>query len=279
MIPLAHAGIYRAPAIRFRQPNFSADDGYSPPPGKNAPEEARRLWDEAFRNAERYYKSQRAPDPRTIASNTAWKTVNLYWKPESNGQLRRRNPQAELQVGATADGEPVYFGEEPEKIGSPGKTTWLGKAIEVAWIDQDGNLRIQRFREPGLPDFAWNDRTKTLMMFPTTEVPEICDPDLRGLEAEAKMIGVWAKGRKAKCKVPVKVDNFLVVPVGVADTLVYRSDKFDGKRNPHPDLRGAKEYVHQFDDDVFVEESGGKPPEAILISGGRLDVEPGGIVH
>jgi hypothetical protein len=65
----------------------------------------------------------------------------------------------------------------------------------------------------------------------------------------------------------------------VADTIVYRSDKFDGKRNPHPDLKGASEYVHQFDEDVFVEGSETTPPDAILVSGGKIDVKPGGIVH
>ncbi len=120
------------------------------------------------------------------------------------------------------------------------------------------------------------------MFFPTTTTPQQCDPNLQGLEVEAKMLSTWAKGREAKCHVPVPLPDVMVVPVGVADTLVYRSDKFDGPRNPHPDQQGSQEYVHQFDDDVFVEESkfsATKPPAAVLISGGRLDVEAAGIVH
>lgn len=264
---------------RYREPNYSADDGYTKPPSSRSPEEARQLWDEVFKNAENYYRGQRAPDPDVLASNTAWKTVELYYRKTPTGKLVKRNPSGELQVGATADGEKVYFDEQPEVMDEPGNVTWLGKVVELAWIDAKGNLRIQRFRDPGLPDLAWNHTTKTLMTFPTAHVPAICDPSLVGLEEQAKMLGRWAQGREAKCHVPIQIQSLKVAPVGVADTLVYRSDKFDGKRNPHPDLKGAQEYVHQFNDDVFVEESAGKPPEAILISGGRLDVEERGIIH
>lgn len=263
---------------RHWEPNYSADTGYSKPPGNSAPAEARALWNEAYQSAETYYKGQRAPDPHVIASNTAWKTLNLYWRKTPLGKIIQRNP-SQIQMGKVRGGEKVYFGEAAEPIEGPGKTTQLGKFLEVAWIDENGVLHVQRFKEPGLPDLVWNDRTKTLMAFPTTEVPDVCTPNLEGLGREAKMLSEWAEGRKAKCQVPMRVDNYLVMPVGVADTLVYRSDKFDGKRNPHPDLKGAKEYVHQFDDDVFIEETGSKPPDAILISGGRLDVERRGIIH
>ena len=192
--------------------------------------------------------------------------------------MRKKNPD-EIRMGKTRGGEVVRFGDKAERVGSPGKTAGLAKFIEIAWIDARGVLHIQRFTEPGLPDLAWNDRTKVLMVFPTTEVPDVCHRNLQGLEREAKMISKWAKGRKAKCAIPMQVDDYLTTPLGVADTIVYRSDKFDGKRNPHPDLRGASEYVHQFDDDVFVEGSETSPPDAILVSGGKLDVKPGGIVH
>lgn len=270
---------------RYRQPNYSADTGYSAPPGKNAPAEVRQAWQEAFEKAEAYYVSQHAPDPEVIASNTAWKTINLDWKPGGRGKLLRRNPQ-ELVLGKTHRGKVVHLGDAPRTAPSPGKVTRLGKVIEIAWVDPQRNgaphLHVQRFREPGLPDLAWNEELRTLMFFPNTEMPEELSRNLKGLESQTKMFKRWAKGRAPTGHSRVRTPATNIHPVGVADTLVYRSDKFSGKHNPHPDLSGSQEFVHQFDDDVFVEQSAsssGKPPGVVVIQGGKLDVKSAGIIH
>lgn len=277
MFSRAHRGLW-VPQ-RFREPNYSADDGYSPPPGKDVPAHVRRTWQEAFDKAHTYYVSQRAPDPKTIASNTAWKTIELQYGRKSNRQR--------VEVGKTRKGKPVYLGSRSHKAPELPKTPRLGKVIEIAWLDASNGepyLHVQRFKEPGLPDLMWDDDKKILLFFPTSNPPQgIQSTDLRGLEKQAKVFRRWAKGRKPKGFARISTpDNVMVAPVGVADTIVYRSDKFSGKHNPHPDLRGSQEYVHQFDDDVFVEQAKSNfnvRPEVVNILGGRLDVEPGGIVH
>lgn len=284
MYPRAHR-IFVPP--RLRQPNYSADDGYSQPPGKGAPEEVQQAWHEAYRKAEAYYRSQRAPDPDVLASNTAWKTILLDWNKGITGKFtRKRNPER-IRVGKTRGGKVSYLGSAPHKAADASKHPRLGKVIEIAWVDPSRGepfLHVQRFHEPGLPDLVWDDDKKVLMFFPN--VSPVGGPesgDLSGLGKQSKVYKRWAKGRAPRGKASRNVpDDELVAPVGVADTIVYRSDKFDKSISHHPDLRGAKEYVHQFDDDVFVEQSRSfknNPPDVVNILGGRLDVLPGGIVH
>jgi hypothetical protein len=91
---------------------------------------------------------------------------------------------------------------------------------------------------------------------------------------------VWSK-RNADCAIEYRDPNALVVPVGIADTIAYRSDKWD-KKSSERDLEGSSEYVHQFDDGVFAEQNrrrGNEPPKVALIHGGKLDVEADGIIH
>lgn len=282
MVYAAHRGLW-VPQ-RYREPNFSADEGYSPPPSASAPADARRLWNDAFKAAEHYYAGQKAPDPKVLASNTAWKTLELEWNRGLLGKLTRKNPNGKIQIGKTRKGQAVHLGTPPRTAPNPGKTTRLGKVLEIAWIDMTNgpHLHVQRFQGPGLPDLVWNDQTKTLMFFPTADVPAELDTNLSDVKPQAKMFERWAMGRKPKGKKRFGTPAPTIIPVGPIDTVVYRSDKFSGKHNPHPDLEGSQEYVHQFDDGVFVEESAhpaGEPPAAVYIRGGRLDVEERGIVH
>jgi hypothetical protein len=249
---------------RRREPNYSADHGYSRPPAQGEP--LRPLWDEAFVAAKQYYTKARAPDPDVLSSNTAWKTVVLESNPEVAGKLRGAN---------------VGFGMQEHRVVFPPKATLLGKVLELCFVSHDGALVCQKFEAPGLPDLIWDNARKELFVVQVSARKTSCLPGTNGLGSQASMLKVWSK-RDAECTVEYDDPRVLVAPVGVADTIAYRSDKWN-KKNGEPDLIGSPEYVHQFDDGVFVEEprrrSSNSAPKLALIHGGKLDVEAGGIVN
>lgn len=82
-----------------------------------------------------------------------------------------------------------------------------------------------------------------------------------------------------RCRHHLSVPSEPLDAYGVADTIVYRSDKWENQPNPDPDKRGSQEYLHQFGLDVAIEETPGNPPPAIMVRGGKLDVLEGGIAH
>lgn len=248
-----------------------------PHPPRNMPPEIRKVWDRAYEDSRAYYKSQRAPDPKELGRGTAWRVVNLYWDPTR--QWRARNPSQRAYFGYTENQQPVYAGEEPRPVPHPeGAVPSLGKLLEIAWVSADGRLVVQRFREPGLPDLVWDRDQGVLLSFPVVESPTYCDPDLTGLDEAVEMFEIWSE-HEAQCKAKVITPDVETIPFGAADSVVYRSDKFDREKSDDPDLRGSTEYIHRFDEGVVVEQTPGHPPPAIVIQGGRLDVISAGIIH
>lgn len=267
----------------------------------------REIWHHAYERAKNYYTRERAPSPDNLARNTAWKTVKMYWEEPRRGQFRSRNPNEPILAG-TYRGEKIHIGDEQE-LPPPGETATLCKLVELTWIAEDGELQVQRFGEPGLPDVFWNRDTKILYMFPDTELGEgVCiapsaAPPSRtprilrnlanlfsplrsqndvfiGLEDQVAMYKLWAK-RSPTCKHNLTVPEEPIVAYGIADTIVYRSDKWQKQPNPHPDKRGSQEYLHQFGLDVAIEETPNddQRPAAVVIRGGKLTVLEGGIAH
>lgn len=274
--------------------------------GRNAPSEVREVWQNAYTLARDYYTAERAPSPDNIARNTAWKTVKMFWEEPKKGRFRMRNPTAPVIAGEYR-GETIFVGEE-QPMPTPGRTAGICKLLELTWIAADGNLQVQRFQEPGLPDVFWNRRTKILYMFPDVELgPGQCVVDVPrrqshgrrlfgrladlfspleddesdvfiGLEDQVEMYRIWSK-RDPRCRHELMVPEDDIVAFGVADTIVYRSDKWEDEPNPHPDKLGSQEYLHQYGLDVAIEETPENPPAAIVIRGGKLDVLEGGIAH
>lgn len=300
-------------APRCRQPNFRYSESHAPGIGRDAPADVREVWQNAYERAHEYYKRERAPSPDNIARNTAWKTVKMFWDEPRKGQFRALNPNDGVLAG-TYRNQPIYIGE-PEPMPPPEKTATLCKLVELTWLAADGNLQVQRFGEPGLPDVFWNRHTNTLYVFPHVEMgagecavqehgarrrapgrgilanlakmvgltSRLSAPDdtFIGLEDQAKMYELWAK-RPPTCRHELSVPDDPIVGYGVADTIVYRSDKWEDAPNPHPDKLGSQEYLHQFGLDVAIEETPNKrqqSPTAIVIRGGKLDVLEGGIAH
>lgn len=290
---------------RLRQPNFRYSESHAPSIDRSAPDDVRDLWTESYEVANDYYTQEKAPSPDNLSRNTAWKTVKMFWEQPRRGQYRARNPRAPVIAG-TYRGQALPIGKQ-QPIPPPQETATLCKLVELTWIAEDGNLQVQRFQEPGLPDVFWNRRTKILYMFPGTpldagqcvtvpqtpsRMPRVLrnlvgffapleggDDTFIGLKDQVGMYKIWTNGRQPTCRHEITISGKPIMAYGVADTIVYRSDKWDKKPNPHPDKVGSQEYLHQFGLDVAVEETGGDPPPQIVIRGGKLDVLEGGIAY
>jgi len=263
---------------RLLRPNFRYSERNAPEIGKDAPTEVREVWFDAYENAKDYYTSQRAPFPDNLAKNTAWKTVKMFWEEPRSGRFRMRNPNEPVLAGAYK-GTQIGIGQKIP-FEEPAKTAALCKLIELSWIASDGSLQVQRFEPPGIPDVFWNKKRKTLYMFPELELGEgVCGDDVFiGLRDQFKMFRTWAK-RDPRCRYELTVPQEPVIALGVADTIVYRSDKWQDEPNPHPDKQGSQEYLHQFGLDVAIEETPGDPPPVIQVRGGKLTVLEGGIAN
>lgn len=249
---------------RSREPSFVRVDGEKMPrlPNRRDPDQVHRVWNKAYNEAVDYYTRTHAPTPKMIAANSAWRAANFYLA----------NPGV---AGWTRRGDRRHLGEGPFDF-DPQTTIYQGKALEITYYGPNG-LDVLRFSEPGLPDLYWNDDQKKLFIFPNMEVSTYCDPYLEGkdLKKAAKVYRTWHQ-RAAECHQVARHPEVPVYVVGSGDTVVYRSDKW-GPRNKHPELRGSKEYLHQFDEGVFVATD--PDIEAVIVEGNKLDVHPGGIVH
>jgi hypothetical protein len=92
----------------------------------------------------------------------------------------------------------------------------------------------------------------------------------------AKMFKRWAQ-REAHCRKEISVPMVRMTPIGRADTISYRSDKWH-EENPDPVLEDSGEYIHVHGEDVWVWQDADNP-NALMIRGGKLDVEERGIIH
>ena len=226
------------------------------PSPKTLSGDARKLWDAAYKNANTYYQ-----DPK-IAKKTAWKTVRLFFV--KNG--RRWDKAAALPPVGQG---PVTF------MGNPGDVVDLGVILEYTFIDGNADLQIFRFDNSAPPSLFWSPSTRSCYVFPNAEAAACKKPD--PWSSSAVEFKRWAQ-RDAQCERVFDVPDADVQLVGNMDTLIYRSDKWHDK-NPDPAVSGSQEYIHQLGDGVGLWQSPGNPPDAIVMTGGCLDMEERGLIH
>jgi hypothetical protein len=266
---------------RYRRPNDVTR--MAPLPGNNLPAEALALWERVHDTARTYYTDQLAPDPEKTARHTAWKAVRMFF--EKKGSAWVPKGDGPIQAGVTHQGQPVYFGEAPEKLPKFDPVAKLAALLEYSYLNEDAEFCIVRFVDPGLPKLTWDKPRRMLVTYVGIELPvpeplEKRDPTLR---KAANMHNKWSH-HSATEVYRTAVPDLKVMPLGVADTIVYRSPKFDRDNNPHPDAVGSTEYLHNFDQGVFLEadpefvRNPNRAPKVLIASGGRLDVWPDGIV-
>lgn len=228
--------------------------------------DARKLWDAAYENALDYYIGPSGDSSaKKTAEKTAWKTVRLFFRAPSSDEKSWRLEPALPAVGQG----PMAV------ISDPGDLVDLGKCLEYTYIDGAAVLHIVRFATSDPPSLCWSQEHRSLFMFPRAQRTSCSAPDpLRG---SSKMFHRWAQ-RDAACERVFEVPEVDVQMIGALDTIIYRSDKWHD-RNPDPDLSDSQEYIHQVGDGVGLWQSAGAPPDAIVITGGCLDVEERGIIH
>lgn len=222
------------------------------------PPEARRLWDATRANAHSYYSG--AWD---LADMAAWRAVKMKY-PNGIGQWRPMRNPAPLKQTAVPD---------------PGEQIELGRVLEYVVEEAPPRLDVYRFKDDAhAPKLLWSKSQKMLLILPQDNISEDRNPDLTGLEQSANLFRSWAWGQQPRGFVVHPVDSSQVKPLGMADTIVYRSSK--GHKTQVGNPVGSQNYIHQFGDDVVVFQGPNtSSPKAIMIRGGDLDVQEPGIIN
>lgn len=245
--------------VRLRLRNEDVHEAPNPAPSV-LPPQVKKFWDSVENQAWDIYGEH--AEQHDIPEKTAWKAVRMHFE-DAGGQWVRKPVDKEL----------------PFILPNPGDVAWLGKLLEYAWITPEGKLYKREFGT-NPPDLWWNKDQKTLYSFPTATVPDHCMPIPDDMQDTAHMFKRWAQ-RDAQCSKEIGVPMVRMYPRGSADSVSYRSDKWHD-RNPDIALKGSNEYIHLHGDGVWVWEDCPEicdTPNAIMIRGGRLDVEERGIIH
>lgn len=245
-----------------------------PEPSINAlPPDARARWDEA------YAASMAAYNRPDVAEATAWRTVRLSYAPaDANGRTWARCANNRCVKWPNARRLPM---PKSELVG-------LGVLIEYGLVDPRGQLHVIPMDRDTPPILWWDNVGKRLYAFPGQTYPG-CDIIPKDMEEAVRVYRRWTKNRKPNCASQVVVPDVKVHAVGVADTISYRSDKFDGgselrvvelRGTPiqDPTMPKSQEYIHKHWHDVWTWQDSGDP-EAIMIEGGALDLHAKGIIH
>lgn len=247
--------------VRLRLSNESVHEPKNSSP-EVLPADARAFWDDIERQSREIY-GQHA-DEHNIPEKTAWKAVRMHWMDDGGHWVPRHESEYEL----------------PFILPNVGDVAHLGKLIEYAWITPEGEVVKRTFSGDDPPDLWWNAEQKTLYSFPNIVVPDYCLIIPEDMEDTAHMFKVWSQ-RDARCQKNMEITTVRMYPRGVADSGSYRSDKWHDE-NPEEGLTGSPEYIHLHGAGVWVWEDTQDlttTPTAIMIRGGRLDVEERGIIH
>ena len=170
----------------------------------------------------------------------------------------------------------------------------LGSCVPLDYIDVEGRLVDVRRRHPleSPRQLAANQGFVSATgaeLEPTRHAARHREPG-RGVKPptvsasdvdEAVAIAERWHQRDAQCFRRLETPDMPVFVIGMMDTIVYRSDKW-GEPNPHPDLAGSQEYVHQDEYGVVLEMSHvakGRAPDAVVVHGGKLDAWKEGLVY
>lgn len=247
--------------VQFRLANESVHEPKNPSPDV-LPPDARAFWGNVADQAADIYGPH--ADEHSIPEKTAWKAVRMHWMDGGGMWVPRQESAYEL----------------PYVLPNVGDVAHLGHLIEYAWITPEGEVVKRSFPGPNPPDVWWSDEQKTLYAFPNTKVPDYCLLIPEDMEDTAHTFKRWSQ-RDATCNKIIDVPTVRMYPRGAGDSVSYRSDKWH-EENPEAGQQGSPEYIHLHGDGVWVWEDTRDleaTPNAIMIRGGRLDVEERGIIH
>lgn len=248
---------------------------YDPPepPVRVLPPEAQERWQEVYDLAMQVYRRNE------VAEATAWRTIRLSFQPGADGSWTRcANNRCQAWPSSQTLPQPEFT-----PVG-------LGVLIEYGYVDKQGELYIVELDREHPPVVYWDDAGKRLYAFPGIEYGS-CDLVPPEMNEAAKVYQMWAKGRPPQCTNNVEFPHVKMQAVGMADTISYRSDKFDGPSQleiivdangvPRQDPRmpDAQEYIHKHWHDVRTWQDKPTNPTVIMIEGGALDVHAKGIIH
>lgn len=253
---------------------------YDPPePSTRAlPADAKARWQQIYDQAMATYGK------KEVAESTAWRTIRMSWKQSGNTWIRCSNNRCQAwPVPRTSP--------KPESV-----LDGLGVMIEYGYVDPNGDLQVMRPANPDAPPILyWDDVGKRLYICPHAHLQDgypTCEmiPDTPEMHAADSVYRKWAKGRASRCASAVAVPKCQIAAVGVADTISYRSDKFDGKsqlvvidlrgqKRQDPRVPKAQEYIHKHWHDVWTWQDDEDDPWVVVIEGGALDVHSKGIIH
>lgn len=241
-------------SIRWQNPTDRNDPSPSVLSG-----DPRQLWEETYANALSYYGTKNLEggkrELQNTASATAWKAVKQNFQKSRGGWTPVANP-----------------GPGASTLDKPGEVIILGKLVEIVAVGDPPLLDEYSF---GDVDLLWEESTKTLIAYPGLDIPIEKNQPIAPSKASSKMFKKWSKrDPEGFVKVPVKKQR--INPAGMIDTVTYQSDKWGSSTHNAP---GSQTYIHQHGDDVWLEFGKGDPPSVIVIRGGSLDVQPGGIVN
>lgn len=255
----ANLGVYDPP-----EPSLSALD-----------EDARARWQEA------YDMSMQRFNRKEVAEATAWRTIRMSYQPARQGGAWVRCANDRCQSWPSPHVTP-----KPDAV-----LNGLGVFIEYSYVDPDGELQVIPMDPEHPPVLYWDDIGKRIYVFPQIEYAS-CDliSDDDDMQRAANVIRRWRKGQDPQCQSEITIPKRRLHAVGVADTVSYRSSKFDGKSElkvidlrgePTQDPRepGAQEYIHKHWQDVWTWQDHEDDPSVIVIEGGALDVHNKGIIH
>ncbi len=229
------------------------------PSVRTLPEDARALYEQSFDEAMDVYHD------KETAEATAWRTVRLKFR-KAKRQWKRCSGR---DCGWAA---PMVL--PPPKVDLVG----LGVLVEYTFVDRNGELQRRNFRGHE-PILWWDDKRKALYAFPRTSYTA-CLVRAKISRSALETYERWHQ-RQTECATEVSVPDVRVKPVGVADTVSYRSDKWH-ERSDDPRVRGAQEYIHHHWHDVWTfqdRDDARQRPEAIFIAGGALDLHERGLIH
>jgi hypothetical protein len=155
-----------------------------------------------------------------------------------------------------------------KKLPATGNLLRLGAALEVEWVTRDGTMKLAHFH--GSTDMLWSDRLQAVLVLPDVRKGPCTSPPTR---REAQLLARWARGRAARCSLPVTFNRPPMPYVFPCVQVSYRSDKFSpgAPRNyiHHIDSRGVLAY--------FSSDPMSRAPQAIMVRGGKLRLTSHGL--
>lgn len=240
-----------------RQPNFFNSSLYEPRP--KSPDSltgnARKQWDYGYRRAKSMYGGvgDTIPNLDEVSRRSAWRSLDAL---ESDWP-------------------------EDQVLPEPGPCIGLGRMIEYAFIDSIGNLQIRSFAsDDDPPEVYWDHKNKRIYCFPHIRQTS-CSRIPNELRGAAEHYKTWSK-REPKCYDELEIpDDLVIVPVGMADSITYRSDKWEKRSNSKGLIDGAT-YIHDHGPKVWTwqdDDPDDGLPQVIMIQGGRLDMHAKGLIH